>query len=306
LSIDLDLQELVVRKGLFVAIQRYFRLGFWLRAVAYVLRRVWGGVIAALVFVFSAAIKCVPSSARLQIRNKAALVRKMDYPRTPIYISIDSWIEDELRSREVEKEPGTVDWIEGWLKAGDVLYDIGANVGSYSLITFGFLKGEAQIFSFEPGFLSFAQLCKNINLNKASSAISPFQIALSDETSLIDLNYQNLETGGALHALGDPIDSKGERFEPVFALPTLSYRLDDFVAQFGLPKPNHIKMDVDGLEFSILKGGENTLNHAGLQSVLLEIEGNEDSDRFDAWFDGIGMTLHSRRDYNSLYVRKIE
>jgi FkbM family methyltransferase len=287
-----------------VAIQRYFRPSFWFRVVAYVFRGIWTGIIAVFVHTFSWAIRCLPSRARLQIRNKVALVRKMDYTQAPIYISVDSWIEDELRSREVEKEPGTVDWIEHWLKAGDVFYDIGANVGSYSLITFAHLKGKTKIYSFEPGFLSFSQLCKNIKLNGASQCISPFQVALSDETSLIDLHYQNLETGGALHALGNPIDFKGERFEPVFSLPTLSYRLDDFVAQFGLPKPNHIKMDVDGLEFDILQGGDKTLSHTGLQSILLEIEGNEDPKRFDAWFEEKGMVLHSRRDYNSLYVRK--
>jgi FkbM family methyltransferase len=286
-----------------LTVQKYLRPSFWLRAAAYVLRRIWRGGIAVLVHIFSWAIRGLPSDARIQIRNKAALVRKIDYPRTPIYIAVDSWIENELRSHEVKKEPGTVEWIESWLKAGDVFYDIGANVGSYSLISFAHLKGQTKIYSFEPGFLSFSQLCKNIKLNGASQCISPFQVALSDETSLIDLHYQNLETGGALHALGNPIDTKGERFDPVFSLPTLSYRLDDFVAQFGLPKPNHIKMDVDGLEFNILQGGDKTLSHTGLQSILLEIEGNEDPKRFDAWFEEKGMVLHSRRDYNSLYVR---
>ena len=229
----------------------------------------------------------------------------MDYSQASINIVVDSWIEDEYRAREVKKEPGTVDWIESWFKAGDVFYDIGANVGSYSLITHGFLKGQARIYAFEPGFLSYAQLCKNINLNGASPAIVPLQVALSDQTSLLDFHYQNLKTGGAHHARGDPLNHKGERFEPVFTVPTLSYSLDDLVGQFGLLRPNHIKMDVDGIEFKILQGGEQTLGHPGLRSILLETnEEPENSEHFDELLEGKGLPLHSKRDLNSLYVRK--
>jgi FkbM family methyltransferase len=288
-----------------VALHKYFKPSFWLRAAIFILRRIWAGAIAAAVYIVMLLVRVLPSRARLQIRQKAALVRKMDYSHASIYIAVDSWIEDEYRASEAKKEPGTVDWIEGWLKAGDVLYDIGANVGSYSLIAFGFLKGQAQIYSFEPGFLSFSQLCKNINLNNASSAISPLQIALSDTTSLLNFHYQNLETGGALHALGDPLDHKGEPFDPVFSLPTLSYSLDDFVLKFDLPKPNHIKMDVDGLEYRILKGAEKTLSHPNLQSILLETNAKpEDSKHFDDLLAERGLVLHSRRDFNSLYIRK--
>ncbi len=54
------------------------------------------------------------------------------------------------------------------------------------------------------------------------------------------------------------------------------------MAHFGLPKPNHIKMDVDGLEFQILQGGDSTLSYPGLQSILLETnEEPENSKHFD-------------------------
>jgi len=185
-----------------------------------------------------------------------------------------------------------------------VFYDIGANVGAYSLVASRFLGDKSRIYAFEPGFVTFPQLCKNIYLNGAGEAIVPLQVALSDQTSITTFHYQNLVTGGALHALGDPIDQYGKQFQSVLTLPTLAYRLDDFVRQFGLPMPNHIKIDVDGTEYQILKGAEVTLSHPELRSILLEFnEEHEDSDKIGQLLEEHGLVLHSRRD-NSLYFRK--
>ena len=51
----------------------------------------------------------------------------------------------------------------------------------------------------------------------------------------------------------------------------LGYRLDDFIAQFGLPAPTHIKIDVDGLEAQVLAGAERTLKDPALRTVLVEM-----------------------------------
>jgi len=198
-----------------------------------------------------------------------------------------------------------VDWIESWFKPGDVFYDIGANVGVYSLVAFSFLSGKTKIYAFEPGFVTFSQLCKNIYLNHAGEAIVPLQVALFDQTSITTFHYQNLVTGGALHALGDPIDQHGGQFQPVFTLPTLSYRLDDFVQQFDLLLPNHIKIDVDSTEYQILKGAKEMPSRSELRSILLEFnQEHEDSDKIAELLEEHGLVLYSRRNENIVYCRK--
>ena len=220
-------------------------------------------------------------------------------------MGVDSWIENDYRLHSCKKEPGTVEWIEGWFRPGDVFYDIGANVGAYSLVAFRLLSGKTKIYAFEPGFVTFPQLCRNIHLNGAGETIVPLPVALSDQTSMAAFHYQNLVTGGALHALGAPIDQHGKQFQPVFTLPTLSYRLDDFVRQFGLPMPNHIKIDVDGTEYQILKGSEEILSRPELHSILLEAnEEHEGADKIVTLLERNGLVLHSRRNENSLYCRK--
>jgi len=250
------------------------------------------------------ATRLLPAKLWLRIREASGLVRRMDYERAPIYLNVDSWIEHDFRLRSCQKEPGTVEWIESWFKPGDVFYDIGANVGAYSLVAFRFLKGRARIYAFEPSFVTFPQLCRNIHLNNAAKVIIPFQIALSDQTGLADFHYQNLTTGGALHALGAPLDQRGQEFQPVSTLPTLTYRLDEFMQQFGLPFPNHIKIDVDGNELQILKGTDAILHHQELRSILLEIDKEQSRAEITSLLDANEFVLHRRADANNLYCRR--
>jgi len=246
----------------------------------------------------------LPRGIWLRVREASGLVRRLDYARHPIYLRVDSWIENDVRLHSCAKEPGTVDWIETWFRPGEVFYDIGACVGAYSLVAYRFLGGAIRVYAFEPGFVTFPQLCQNIRLNLAQDAIVPVPVALSDRTGLFDFCYQNLSTGGALHALETPVNQDGRPFAPIFRLPALSYRLDEFVSAFGLPKPNHVKIDVDGGEMRILHGAERTLSDPALRSLLLEVnQGQGNFAECEALLTRSGFVLHSVRNENRLYYR---
>lgn len=195
----------------------------------------------------------------------------MDYSKVDIFLDISSPIEYRVRLRSCSKEPETVEWIERRFKRGDVFYDIGANVGAYSLVAAKYLKGETTIYAFEPSFLNYAQLSKNIFINKCQESVIPLNIALSDKTAIGNFHHQNLVPGGALHSFGEAVDSNNNKFTPVFTQPVLSYALDDFLKEFKIPLPNHIKLDVDGIEILILKGAKEILRSSQLRSILVEM-----------------------------------
>ena len=170
---------------------------------------------------------------------------KMDYPDRDIYMNLDS--SAQLSGLHAcEKEPKTVEWIETYRRPGDVLCDIGANVGAYSFVAYAVTGGSYLIYAFEPSFTSFAALSQNILLDGYQETIIPLHVALTHETELIPLNYSSIVPGASLHYLGEAIDETGHSFQPVFTQPILSYRLDDLVRQFPLKPANHIKIDVDG------------------------------------------------------------
>lgn len=150
------------------------------------------------------------------------------------------------------------DWV-GAFSPSDVFFDIGANIGGFSLLA-GRLHGDnLRVFSFEPGFETFAALTRNIFLNNLEQIVTPLQIALFDETGLKPFHYRKLSAGGASHAIGEPIDSKRRRFKPAAVQPVLTFRLDDLIERFALPRPTRIKVDVDGAESRVLAGAVHTL-----------------------------------------------
>jgi FkbM family methyltransferase len=193
-----------------------------------------------------------------------AHLARIDYEGAEILIGVTSRAEIMSRLRPRAKEPWTVQWIEESMRAGDVLYDVGANIGSYTLIAAAQPAERLRVVAVEPGYASYAALCDNVALNGFGDTVTPLPVVLSDRTGLADLSYRSVEPGAAEH-LPEP-DGPAAYRQPV-----LSFRLDDLVSQIGLPAPTLLKIDVDGAEAPVLAGAPLTLASPGLRSVLVEV-----------------------------------
>ena len=99
----------------------------------------------------------------------------------------------------LSKEPDTICWIDGF-KASDVFWDVGANVGVFSLYAAG-CRG-LRVLAFEPSADNYMVLCRNVTINSLSESISTYCMAFSDDTRLGTLNLASLELGAALHQFG--------------------------------------------------------------------------------------------------------
>jgi FkbM family methyltransferase len=183
----------------------------------------------------------------------------------------------ELKRCRNVVDPEIVKWLDSF-RQQDIFYDIGANIGTFSLIVANKHKGAVKIVAIEPAYKTFQSLVNNIVVNDFTSIITAFQIALSQRTGLNVLNYHDLVPGGSLHALGAAIDYKKEVFEPVIRQQIMSFSLDDLIEWFHLPIPTHMKIDVDGIEPDILRGAVKTLESPYLRSVLVEVVKTSDSD----------------------------
>ena len=133
----------------------------------------------------------------------------------------------------------------------DIVLDVGANIGWYSLIA---AKYGANVHAFEPDPLNFKLLNENIDINHYSSKIQAHQLAVSDQESILPLYlYPDKNRGRhSLHAIDgcEKIDVK-------------TIRLDDFITEqsLAIDKIRLIKMDIEGHEYPALKGASTLLEH---------------------------------------------
>lgn len=239
-----------------------------------------------------------PSKFRLWIRNNSKVIEKIDYEKHSIYLSIDSEVESSFRTKSCFHEPGTVEWIEMFITEGDIFFDVGANVGAYSLITGVCKHGKTKVYAFEPNFASYAKLCDNIILNKCEGFIYPFPIALSSHTRIDNFNYSSFQIGSAYHVLDD---AAIRQFTPIYRQPIITYSLDQLIKMFHIPFPQHIKIDVDGTEFSIVKGASETLSDKRFKSLNIEVnEALKESRRMINHIASFGLTLYNK--YNDAYA----
>lgn len=186
--------------------------------------------------------------------------------------------EELFRSKQIlTKEPGTIAWIDSSFKPGETFFDIGANIGGFSMYAAKRVRG-LRIFSFEPHFHNFAKLNENIVLNGLKETITAFPLALSDEDSILTLSLNNISSGFTGHQYGGELDQRGVRFEPVLKQGCAGFSLDSLVQRYGFPVPNHIKIDVDGSEMRIISGAKKVLGDPALRTILIELNIGEGID----------------------------
>jgi FkbM family methyltransferase len=232
----------------------------------------------------------IPLRQRAWIHQSDLDILKLDYPGKDLYLHMNSLI-DVRRAQSCAKEPGTVEWLEKDVEDGSVFFDIGANIGAYSLIAWGKSGGKTKVYAFEPGLTTYPQLCRNILLNRAHEGIQALNVALSNQTSLQHFKYNNLLPGAAEHlGLSDSTSASAQHTQKVvFSQPVLTHSLDEAMPLFGLPQPNHIKIDVDGHELEILQGAAKALQNAAMRTVQIEIgEKDPASPKIKALLESLG------------------
>jgi FkbM family methyltransferase len=250
------------------------------------------------------AARWLSSSAQASLKAQLRPICALDYPTKSLLLHAEDDL-DWLRARSCEKEPETIAWLERELRPDDVLYDVGANVGAYSMVAASRYPG-IRVHAFEPGFANFERLVRNMFLNRLEQQITAHPLAIARATAAQHFNYQSIEPGAALHTLGEPLDYRGQAFAPRYRQLVLGVSLDDLVFRFGYPAPNLLKVDVDGTEFDVVQGGDRLLATAALRSVVVEIGSRAGYEKsITEFLADRGLTLTGRHVHNADVVNCI-
>tara|TARA_R110000787_G_scaffold16622_60_gene51757 strand:- start:10585 stop:11460 length:876 start_codon:yes stop_codon:yes gene_type:complete len=165
------------------------------------------------------------------------------------------------------KEPDMIDWIDSFSE-DFVLWDIGANVGIYSI--YAGLKGGGRVFSFEPESANYWVLNRNIHLNGLDGHCTAYCLPLSDRAGVTRLALHTTMIGDALHNLTGVdglVDTASTHHQGAVTITA-----DEAITTLGIPAPTHLKIDVDGAEALIIRGATNLLRNPALQSILVELD----------------------------------
>ena len=237
---------------------------------------------------FEVCIKFIPKYLRVFLIEKIPVLERSSFPGANIKYYCRSRTELYSRRNEWRSEPETIAWINTYLNGG-ILYDIGANVGTFSLIAASLKKVE-KVFSFEPAYPTFLALCENIRVNELGEFIVPCHLAIGEGSGIVKFYFQSLLPGGSCHNLGDNVNWSGNKFQEEFAISMMSCTLDKFIEYFNVPYPNYIKIDVDGIEMKIIKNMSAVLANPELKTLIIEVNNNKAGD-FEEIMSAFGFTL---------------
>ncbi|PPR44543.1 MAG: hypothetical protein CFH18_00414 [Alphaproteobacteria bacterium MarineAlpha5_Bin8] len=173
------------------------------------------------------------------------------------------------------KEPITIKWIRGF-KKGSTFFDVGANVGMYTI--FAAAINDINVYSFEPEANNFQILMENIVINNLTKKITSFPIGVSDSSLFTTLHMGKFDKGGSHNTVGDSLDHNLNKKETFYKQGIFTTSLDELISLWGMPIPNYLKIDVDGIESKIINKSQNLLSNKKLYSVLVEINPNRKED----------------------------
>ena len=162
-------------------------------------------------------------------------------------------------------------FVNAFLRAGDLFIDVGANIGLFALIAAQRVGPGGRVFAFEPTPKVFSRLADNVRLNGFAN-VTCFQMALSDQVGELSLAPAR-EGFDAWNSLGTPSPASGPVGERV---PTTTW--DEVVREQRLAGAvTMMKIDVEGWESRMLTGGLKSL--AGADAPVLQVEFTDEAAR---------------------------
>jgi len=145
-----------------------------------------------------------------------------------------------------------------FLRENDLFVDIGANVGSYSILATAHVGAET--ISIEPVPSTFTHLIDNININKIQEKVTALNVALGSEEGTINFTKN--------HDATNHVATSSDK--DIITVPVCS--LDKIIT--GKHIPILLKIDVEGFETEVLNGASKTLINDELKAIIIELNGS--------------------------------
>ena len=211
-------------------------------------------------------------SASSKIIDRMPLRKIVKWDSNQFVLLTENLYERNNSSFFFQKEKYTVEWVKKCFRQGDIVFDVGANVGHITLFISKQFRDDIDIYAIEPSYTSFNKLKENLIINSCHN-VRAFNLAFSDTNEIGEFFYKNIGPGRAQHTISKKMNEDGIAFDILLKDAVLVLTLDTFIDLFNIPFPNHVKLDVDGAEDIIMQGMKKVLANENLRSVNIEITG---------------------------------
>ena len=172
------------------------------------------------------------------------------------------------------KEPETLEWINNFSKKNIIFWDIGGNIGLYSIYA-ALTHKNIKVICFEASLNNLGILARNISINYLTKKIyiNPFPLSNKVNKYLL-MKEKDFIEGGALNTYGENLNFEGKKFFSNNNYKVYGTTINYLIKNKILEVPDYIKIDVDGIEHLILQGGNKYLNNKKIKSISIELNEN--------------------------------
>ncbi len=201
------------------------------------------------------------------------------YSNYDIFYYLDDWdfyiklkSSDESVSKPIffgyyEKE--TCQFAQKILRPGNVVYDIGANIGFFTILFSHLVGGNGKIHAFEPSRREFFRLCGNVFRNKLNNVFVN-QIGVAEQNGFATMAVMKDEKLGAYNTLGR-VNHRFVRNAEVNKETIRLTTLDAYYQSCSSQIPDFLKVDVEGLEYKVFLGGQVMLKSDQAPIIVFEL-----------------------------------
>ena len=193
------------------------------------------------------------------------------YEGSLLNLSSNSYLE-QLIILNGEFESHITDLSKSIIKKGEVVFDVGANVGLHTVLFSTLVGEEGKVIAFEPNPDNLKDLRLNLAINGCNNVVI-VEKALADENKKYDfyqLTKSSFNRGDHSLAYTDEI-KKLEKEGGIFKSDVNGITLDTYCDKAEI-RPTFLKMDIEGFEYFALKGGRKLLNEATKLTLIIEFK----------------------------------
>ncbi len=197
-------------------------------------------------------------------RAKPIIVSLPEY-KCKLALYIGEHVSEAIRYGSFEVD--VCNYVRRFLRPGMTFFDIGANLGLYTIIAGNILRENGKVHSFEPSQREFKRLKRNVSLNRLSNVVLNRMAVLDRET---EVKLSVCDDARAAYNSLCAITHPGAINSFIRQETVQSTTIDAYLQQNDVKRVNLIKMDIEGAEILALRGGANLLKQRHSPVVIFE------------------------------------